>query len=119
VATSAKADEVDAILAQAGVSDLIQAASSSDDADRSKPDPDIVRAALHKARRPAAQSIMIGDTPYDIEAATRARVPAIGLRCGGWTDDELRGAIAIYENPADLLAHLDESPFAVVRAGVS
>ena len=119
VATSAKADEVDAILAQAGVADLIQAASSSDDADRSKPDPDIVRAALQKAGRPAAQSIMIGDTPYDIEAATRARVPAIGLRSGGWTDDGLRGAIAIYENPADLLAHLDESPFAVVRAGVS
>lgn len=119
VATSAKADEVDAILAQAGVSDLIQAASSSDDAARSKPDPDIVRAALRKAGRPAAHSIMIGDTPYDIEAAARARVPAIGLRSGGWTDDGLRGAIAVYEHPADLLAHLDESPLGAARARAS
>ena len=119
VATSAKAEEVDAILDQAGVSDLIQAASSSDDADRSKPDPDIVRAALQKARRQAAHSVMIGDTPYDVEAAARARVPAIGLRSGGWTDDGLRGAIAIYDHPADLLAHLDESPLGVARAGAS
>jgi phosphoglycolate phosphatase-like HAD superfamily hydrolase len=62
---------------------------------------------------------MIGDTPYDIEAAGRARVPAIGLRSGGWTDDGLRGAIAVYDDPADLLAHLDESPFAALRAGAS
>ncbi|HEY2066207.1 MAG TPA: HAD family hydrolase [Gemmatimonadaceae bacterium] len=119
VATSARAEEVGAILTQAGVSDLIQAASSSDDADRSKPDPDIVRAALRKAGEQAAHSIMIGDTPYDIEAAVRARVPAIGLRSGGWTDDGLRGAVAVYDDPADLLAHLDESPFAALRAGAS
>jgi phosphoglycolate phosphatase-like HAD superfamily hydrolase len=62
---------------------------------------------------------MIGDTPYDIEAAARARVPAIGLRSGGWTDEGLRGAIAVYEHPADLLAHLDESPFGAARARAS
>jgi phosphoglycolate phosphatase-like HAD superfamily hydrolase len=113
VATSAKAEEVEAILTQAGVADLIRTASSSDDAARSKPDPDIVRAALRKAGRPAAHSAMLGDTPYDVEAAARARVPAIALRCGGWWSDEaLRGAVALYDDPADLLAHFDESPLA-------
>jgi phosphoglycolate phosphatase-like HAD superfamily hydrolase len=113
VATSAKAEEVEAILTQAGVADLIRTASSSDDAERSKPDPDIIRAALRKAGRPAAHSAMLGDTPYDVEAAARARVPSIALRCGGWwSDDALRGAAALYDDPADLLAHFDESPLA-------
>jgi phosphoglycolate phosphatase-like HAD superfamily hydrolase len=113
VATSAQASEVTRILEQAGVADLIQTASSSSDAERSKPDPDIVQAALRKAGRPASHSAMLGDTPYDVEAATRARVPAIALRCGGWwQDDALRGAAAIYDDPADLLAHFDTSPLA-------
>jgi HAD superfamily hydrolase (TIGR01509 family) len=113
VATSAQADEVTAILRQAGVADLIEAASSSDDADSSKPDPDIVQAAMHKAKRHPSQCVMLGDTPYDIEAAGRARVPCIALRCGGgWTDAALADAIAIYDHPADLLAHVRTSPLA-------
>ena len=111
VATSAKEDEVRALLEQAGVSDLIQLASSADDAERSKPDPDIVQAALRLSRSQAAHSAMIGDTPYDVEAAARARVPAVALRCGGWWDDAaLAQAAAIYDDPADLLAQFDESP---------
>jgi len=111
IATSAKADEVQALLAQAGVADLIPLASSADDAERSKPDPDIVQAALGMSRSLAAHSAMVGDTPYDVEAATRARVPSIALRCGGWWDDEsLRGASAIYDDPAALLVRLEESP---------
>jgi phosphoglycolate phosphatase-like HAD superfamily hydrolase len=109
VATSAKADEVQALLRQAGVADLIEAASSADDAERSKPDPDIVRAALSAVRRPASHSLMLGDTPYDVEAATRARVPIIALRCGGWADAALEGATEIYDDPGDLLAHYEES----------
>ena len=118
VATSAKEDEVRALLEQAGVSDLIQLASSADDAERSKPDPDIVQAALRLSRSQAAHSAMIGDTPYDVEAAARARVPAIALRCGGWWDDAaLAKATAIYDDPADLLARFDESPLGrAVRA---
>lgn len=112
VATSAQADEVTALLQQAGVADLIGTASSSDDAERSKPDPDIVRAALRQANRRAGECAMLGDTPYDVEAATRARVPCIALRCGGWNDDALAGAIAIYDDPADLLAHIETSPLA-------
>ena len=111
VATSAKEDEVRALLEQAGVSDLIQLASSADDAERSKPDPDIVQAALRLSRSQAAHSAMIGDTPYDVEASTRARVPVIALRCGGWWDDAaLARAAAIYDDPADLLKLFEESP---------
>lgn len=109
VATSAREDEVTALLEQAGVADLIAAASSADDAEHSKPDPDIVQAALRTVRRPASHAVMLGDTPYDVEAAIRARVPIIALRCGGWNDDGLRGATAIYDDPADLLAHYDRS----------
>jgi len=110
VATSAQEDEVRALLTQAGVADLIQAAASSDDAGASKPNPDIVQAALRKAGRPAAHSAMLGDTPYDVEAASRARVPVIALRCGGWDDAGLHGAAAVYDDPADLLVHFDDSP---------
>lgn len=111
VATSAKEDEVRALLEQAGVSDLIQLASSADDAERSKPDPDIVQAALRLSRSQAAHSAMLGDTPYDVEAATRARVSIIALRCGGWWDDAaLAQAAGIYDDPGELLAHFDESP---------
>lgn len=112
VATSAKADDVQVTLEQAGVADLIQTATSSDDAERSKPDPDIVRAALHRSRRPASHAIMLGDTPYDIEAATRARVRIVAFRCGGyWSDEALGGAEAIYDDPAALLARYDDSVF--------
>ena len=52
---------------------------------------------------------MIGDTPYDIEAATRAGLKSIAFRSGGWKDDDLRGAVEIYDGPADLLEHLDQS----------
>jgi phosphoglycolate phosphatase-like HAD superfamily hydrolase len=53
---------------------------------------------------------MIGDTPYDIGAATNAGIPIIAFRSGGWEPEELRGAIAIYEGPADLLANYSSSP---------
>jgi phosphoglycolate phosphatase-like HAD superfamily hydrolase len=53
---------------------------------------------------------MIGDTPYDIEAAAQLGIPVIAVRCGGYADADLAGALAIYDDPADLLAHYDESP---------
>lgn len=110
VATSAQEDEVTALLTQAGIADLIKAAASSDDAERSKPDPDIIQAALRKAGRQASQSAMLGDTPYDVEAAIGARVPIVALRCGGWRDSALHGAAAVYDDPADLLANFTRSP---------
>jgi HAD superfamily hydrolase (TIGR01509 family) len=111
VATSAEADEVKGLLAVAGANRLMEATTSSDDAERSKPDPDIVAAALEQAGGRPAETIMIGDTPYDVEAALRAGIAIIGFRSGGWSEQELRGAVAVYDDPADLLAHYDRSPF--------
>ena len=111
VASSASKLDLDALLDRAGVKDLIDAETSKDDAGRSKPDPDVVCAALDELRLPADAVVMVGDTPYDIEAAARAGVRTIALRCGGgWLDAELHGAAAIYNDPADLLARLDTSP---------
>ncbi|CAN5800862.1 HAD family hydrolase [soil metagenome] len=111
IATSAGKDDLKGLLEQAGVADLIQDATSADDAEESKPDPDIVLAALKQAGFPPEEIVMIGDTPYDVEAATRAGVRIVGVRCGGWGDQDLQGAIAVYDHPADLLDRYDESPF--------
>ncbi|HVF88735.1 MAG TPA: HAD family hydrolase [Blastocatellia bacterium] len=110
VASSAKEDELKPLLEIAGATDLIEEKTSSDDAENSKPDPDIIHAALDSAGLSAEESIMLGDTPYDIDAARKAGVSVIALRSGGWKDDELTGAVAVYDDPADLLAHYDESP---------
>jgi HAD superfamily hydrolase (TIGR01509 family) len=109
-ASSAKGDELARLLEIAGASTHFDATTSSDDADASKPDPDIVLAALSRIDVPAEAAIMIGDTPYDVEAATRAGVACVAFRCGGWSDDDLAGALAVYDGPADLLAELDQSP---------
>ena len=104
VATSAGAEEMNAILRQAGVADLIASRTSSDDAEESKPDPDIVLAALRRAGAAPDATVMIGDTPYDIEAARRAKIDAIAFRCGGyWPDGSLGGALAILDDPEALL----------------
>ena len=106
VATSAGDDEVEALLARADVDDLLQTRASKDDAARSKPDPDIVHAALSRADAEADEAVMVGDTPYDLEAANRAGIPAIALRCGQiWTDVDFARAIAIFDDPAALLNH--------------
>ncbi len=110
VATSAKQDEVEALLRVAQVDNLVQARATSTDVDRSKPDPDIVQAALGRLDEPPQETIMVGDTPYDVQAAGRAGVPIVAFRSGGWSDGDLRGAAAIYDDPADLLAHYDQSP---------
>ena len=112
VATSAKKDEMKGLLKVAGVEDLLEEKTSSGDADRSKPDPDIVVAALKKADADAGDALMLGDTPYDVSASTRAGVAIVALTCGGWSADELKGAIAVYRDPAELLREYDRSPFA-------
>lgn len=112
VATSASDEEVDPLLEIARVRDLIRHQTSADDADNSKPDPDIIHAALQRLGHPAEEAVMLGDTRYDIEAAAKAGVGTIALRCGGATSEELAGAIAIYEDPEDLLERFDASPLA-------
>jgi HAD superfamily hydrolase (TIGR01509 family) len=111
VASSARKEEIDALLDVAHVRDLVHDVKSSSDAEDSKPDPDIVIAALKAARCAPSNAVMLGDTPYDIEAARKARIDTIALRCGGWDDASLRGAVAIYDDPADLLDKLEDSPF--------
>ncbi len=116
VATSASESDLDALLEAAGVGDLIERATSSDDVDESKPEPDIVRAALARCGCGPDEALMLGDTPFDVAAAGRAGVRLVGLRCGGAGDAELAGAIAVYDGPRDLLERLSESPFALFAA---
>jgi phosphoglycolate phosphatase-like HAD superfamily hydrolase len=112
VATSAKEEELDSLLRVAGADDLVESATSASEAGESKPDPDVVEAAIERLELDAGRLVMLGDTPYDVAAARRAGVRIVALRCGGWGDEALEGAVAVYDDPADLLAHYDESPFA-------
>ena len=111
VATSASKEDLQGILKQIGIDDLIAEATSSDDAENSKPCPDIVIEALKKAKSLPHESILLGDTPYDIKAASRAGVKTVALTCGGWKEIELKDAIAVYKNPLDLLNNFDQSVF--------
>jgi HAD superfamily hydrolase (TIGR01509 family) len=111
VASSAQEDELEPLLQRAGVADLVPRRTSSDDAEHSKPDPDIVVAAMRQAGCEPARTIMLGDTAYDIAAAKRAGIEIIGLECGGWTREALAGAVEVYEDPADLLAQYEASAF--------
>jgi HAD superfamily hydrolase (TIGR01509 family) len=113
VATSAKEDELRPLLQVCGALPYVQHQTSSDDADHSKPDPDIIQVALRKARCSAGEAIMLGDTPYDVQAASKAGVRAIALRSGGHPDSALSRALAIYDDVADLLANYDQSVFAL------
>jgi HAD superfamily hydrolase (TIGR01509 family) len=110
-ASSAQRDELTALLKIAGATSLMDASTSSDDADQSKPAPDIVHAALQRAKVAPGEAVMIGDTPYDVAAARQAGVRAIAFRSGGWLDPDLAGAIEIYDGPWDLLARFDRSLF--------
>ena len=111
IASSAKEDELDPLLERAGVSDLIPKRTSSDDAENSKPDPDIVIAALKQAKADPQRTVMIGDTPYDVVAAKRAGIDIVGFECGGWTREALAGAVEVYRDPADLLERYESSVF--------
>jgi HAD superfamily hydrolase (TIGR01509 family) len=118
VASSAQSDELDALLGIANVTDLITARTSSDDAKRSKPDPDIVRAALQQSKAAPDQALMLGDTPYDVEAAQRAGIRIVGVESGGWGANDLRGASEIHPGVAEICAHYDASAFGRLIAGL-
>jgi len=113
LASSAKGEELAALKSIIGIEDdRLDAETSSRDAERSKPFPDLFEAAL--AQLPgvtADETIVIGDTPYDAEAARKAGMRAIGMLCGGFAEADLRaaGCVAIYRDPAHLLAEYDAS----------
>ena len=115
LASSAKQDELETYERVARIEGLVHVETSSDDAERSKPHPDIFLAALQRLGdlRPE-DVVVVGDTPYDAEAAGKAGLRTVGLLCGGWSEAELRqaGCIAVYRDPADLLAQYDASPLA-------
>jgi HAD superfamily hydrolase (TIGR01509 family) len=111
LASSAKGEELETYKKKARIDDLVDIETSSDDAEKSKPHPDIFEAALEKlGHPPAGDCIVVGDTPYDIDAAAKAGMRTIAVRCGGFPEETLRGAIAIYDSPADLLLRYEESP---------
>jgi HAD superfamily hydrolase (TIGR01549 family) len=115
LASSAKADELKTYKKLANIEDLVEEETSSDDAEKSKPHPDIFEAALSRLddTRPS-EAIVVGDTPYDAEAAGKAGLQTIGLLSGGFPEADLRaaGCATIYRDPADLLANYDTSPLA-------
>lgn len=108
-ASSAQEDELTQLLTIARVDGLMDSQTSSDDAEQSKPAPDIIHAALKRAGAQPSEAVMIGDTPYDVSAARRAGVRVVAFRCGGWLDPDLVGALEIYDGPWDLLEQIERS----------
>lgn len=114
LASSAAGDELATYKERAGIADLVDLETSKDEVEESKPQPDIFAVALKKLALPPEQAIVVGDSPWDAMAATRAGLRTIGVRCGGFADEELleAGCIALFDGPADLLARYAESPLA-------
>jgi HAD superfamily hydrolase (TIGR01509 family) len=115
LASSGKEHHVDAFLDLLDARDIADAWTSSADVESSKPAPDLLQTALKKLGAPSdADSVMIGDSVWDVEAAKNAGMPALVVRSGGFGDDELReaGAIAIFDTPGDLRDALDSTPLA-------
>lgn len=115
LASSATEKELESFKKIMNIADLLEAATSSDDAEASKPEPDIFVAALKKIGNPdVKRCVVIGDTPYDAIAAGKINLPTIGVLSGGFPERTLTdaGCVEIYKDPADLLAHYDESAIA-------
>jgi phosphoglycolate phosphatase-like HAD superfamily hydrolase len=98
--------------------DIVSAVTSSRDVDTAKPKPDIVHVALGRAGVTADRAVFIGDAVWDAEAARRAGVTCIGVLSGGVSRSELQiaGAVEVFENAAQLLDHLDETPIAALKS---
>ena len=92
--------------------DLIEEESSADDADKSKPHPDIFQATLKRLGLKPTEVMALGDTPYDAEAAGHAGIWTIGVETGGWTREELlaAGCVAVYKDVGELLDGFKDSP---------
>lgn len=106
IATSASKEDGSAILKKFGFDHLVDNVTNSSDADNSKPEPDLIKEALRKAGVDASEAIMVGDTPYDVEAAVRAGVKAIAFTSGGWKAEELSGAERVFSGPEELANQL-------------
>ena len=118
LASSAKEPELKKLRRVIDADDVITTATSSADAEQSKPAPDILRAALDQSDVDPRRAVFVGDSIWDVQAANRLDIPCIGLTCGGSSAAELSeaGAITTYDNPSALLAGLDDSPIAKLTA---
>lgn len=110
LATSASQDELEHHLDLLEARDIVDGWTDADDVDHSKPSPDIFTAAAKKAGVKVSEAVVVGDSPFDVEAAARAGMQIVAVRSGLFSDDALQGAIAIYDNVGDLLDRFDESP---------
>ncbi len=113
LASSARGDELKIYERIANIEDLVEVETSSADAERSKPHPDIFVAALERLGNvPKERIVVVGDSPHDAAAAKRAGLRTVGVRSGGFPEASLwaAGCVAIYDGPEDLLHHYDVSP---------
>jgi HAD superfamily hydrolase (TIGR01509 family) len=112
LATSAPQSELASLREVLQVEDVIDVVTSAEDVETAKPAPDIVEVALERADVAPGDAIIVGDTVWDMKAATQAGVGGVGVRSGGFSKPELlqAGALAVYDNVADLLAKLANSP---------
>ena len=110
LSSSASSDEVDHYLDLLEVRDDIQGWTTSADVEATKPDPDLIKAALEKAG--TNKAVLIGDTPYDVQAAKKADVPTIALKTGGFSEQELldAGAVIVFDSIEELCANFDRTP---------
>jgi HAD superfamily hydrolase (TIGR01509 family) len=114
LASSSPQDELDRYLDLIDARDLADAWTTRDDVEATKPAPDLVRAALGKATEEKA--VMVGDTPWDVEAARRAGLETVCVITGGFSRQELvdAGAVAVFESVAELGSSLDEPPLSLL-----
>jgi HAD superfamily hydrolase (TIGR01509 family) len=112
LASSAKADEAEHYLDLLDVRELADDWTTSADVENTKPQPDLVNAALEKVGADADDAVMLGDTPWDCKAAEAAGVPTVTLMTGGFSEQELReaGAAAVFESIPQLLERIGETP---------
>lgn len=96
LATAASAEDRDALLKRGGLQNVFQDFVSSDDVDGSKPEPDLIETILDKLGADPAECLMVGDSPFDAEAAARARVDFVGVESGAYSRDELAYAKAVF-----------------------
>jgi HAD superfamily hydrolase (TIGR01509 family) len=114
LASSAKKDELGNYKAIARIGDLVEEETSTDDAKKSKPHPDIFQAALKRLGNPPTHDcVVIGDSPYDAEAAGKAGLRSVGVLCGGFPAEQLHAAgfEVLYPDAANLLANYEASLF--------
>ncbi len=111
LASSADEKDLERLREAIGADDAIEETVSKGEVEHSKPSPDIFEAAMKKAGLDPARTLVVGDTPWDVEAAGELDLEVVGVLTGGATRVQLEeaGAVEVYEDVAELLARLDES----------